>query len=65
MKTLLTILMAGTLLFLAACDDGPAENAGENIDNAINKASDSIGDAVDNTGDALEEAGDEIQDATN
>lgn len=37
---------------LAACDtDGPAENAGERMD-----------DAVENTGDAMQDAGDNIED---
>ncbi len=40
-------------VFLTACDNqGPAEEAGENID-----------DAVDDAGDAAEEAGDEAEDA--
>lgn len=39
--------------FLTACDNqGPAEEAGENID-----------DAVEDTGDAMEDAGDDAEDA--
>lgn len=40
---------------LAACDtnDGPAEELGENVDNAAEE-----------TRDAMEEAGDEVEDAT-
>lgn len=42
-------------MVLTACDsDGPAERAGENIDNAVESA-----------GDKMEEAGDKIKDATN
>ena len=44
-----------TSLGIAGCDmsQGPAEKAGENIDNA-----------VDDTGDAIEDAGDKIRDKT-
>ena len=30
---------------LAGCDDGPAEEAGEKIDNAVEKTGDAVGDA--------------------
>ena len=51
--TLLAFLFVG--LGIAGCDmsEGPAEKAGENIDNA-----------VDETGDAMEDAGETIQDKT-
>ncbi|WP_048307814.1 hypothetical protein [Halomonas sp. PR-M31] len=49
----LAMLMALMLGGVAACDDqGPAEEAGENID-----------DAVDDAGDNVEEMGDDIQDS--
>ncbi|MGI9013611.1 MAG: hypothetical protein ACR2GY_05095 [Phycisphaerales bacterium] len=60
MKNLLRHLAALTAVFtlgtftatmLTACEKGPAEEAGDNID-----------DAVDDAGDALEDAGDEIED---
>lgn len=52
-KPLLLISLFAALFSLAACEkDGPAERAGEKIDNA-----------VDGTGDALEDAGDDIEDA--
>ncbi|MGD8176006.1 hypothetical protein [Marinimicrobium sp. ARAG 43.8] len=38
--------------FLTACDQGPAEEAGENID-----------DAADDAGDAMEDAADEVEDS--
>lgn len=45
---------------LAACDDqGPAEEAGESLD----EAADDVGNAFDNSGPA-EEAGEDIDDAT-
>jgi hyperosmotically inducible protein len=60
-----TTLLLATLLGLAACQEkGPAEKAGENIDNAVESMGDKIEDATDNAGDALEEAGDKIEDKT-
>jgi hypothetical protein len=32
---------------LAACDDGPAENAGETVDDAVDDAGDAVEDATD------------------
>jgi len=68
-KKLTTILLAMLLglgtLSLAACDnDGPAENAGENIDEATDDAQDSMEDAGDSMKDNMDEAGDNIEDAT-
>ncbi|MGC3875086.1 hypothetical protein ACPF7Z_17685 [Halomonas sp. GXIMD04776] len=49
----LALLMALLLGGVAACDDqGPAEEAGENID-----------EAAENAGDSVEEMGEEIQDS--
>jgi len=48
-----TTLVSGLLLVtLSGCEKGPAEKAGESID-----------DAVDNMGESLERAGDSIEDA--
>lgn len=51
----LSVLLAGTILVtLSACEQqGPAEKAGEKIDNAVEKA-----------GEQMEKAGDSIRDAT-
>ena len=50
---------------LTACErDGPAERAGENVDNAAEKLGDRMEDATDNAGDELETAGDKVEDAT-
>lgn len=54
-------------LGIAGCDDGddgPAERAGEKIDNAIEKAGKKIEDATDEAGRALEEAGDKVREKT-
>jgi predicted small lipoprotein YifL len=58
----LVILMG---LALTACKEkGPAEKAGEKIDNAAETMGDKMEDATDDAGDKLEEAGDKIEDAT-
>ena len=49
---------------LVACEKGPAETAGEKIDNAAENFGDKVEDATDNAGDKLEEAGDKIEDKT-
>jgi len=49
---------------LSACEKGPAEAAGERMDNAAENAGDRIEDATDNAGDRLETAGDRIEDKT-
>lgn len=57
----ITLLLA---IGLTACDKGPAETAGEKIDNAAESMGDKIEDATDNAGDKVEEAGDAIEDKT-
>lgn len=54
-KTLITLLLTSCLgLGLAGCDrDGPAEEAGEDLDRAM-----------DNAGDNMERAGDKLENAT-
>lgn len=55
MKTLGLLIFLFTSFGIAGCDinEGPAEKAGENIDNAVDK-----------TGDAIDDAGDKIRDKT-
>ena len=43
-------------LMLAACDEGPAENAGEAVDDAVEGAADALEDAKDAVEDAAEDA---------
>lgn len=54
------------VLVMAGCEDkdGPAEEAGEAIDNTIDNVGDSVDDATDSIEDAAEDAGDEIEEAT-
>lgn len=58
LSTLLIVLAFAfgglSLATMSGCEDGPLEEAGESID-----------DAVDDAGDKLEDAGDEIEDAVN
>ncbi|MGK4001779.1 hypothetical protein WMF31_04075 [Sorangium sp. So ce1036] len=44
--------------------EGPAEQAGEAVDDAARDAKDEAEDAAESTGDAAEDAGDEIEDKT-
>ena len=58
----LTVMVVG----LAACEKkGPAEAAGEKIDNAAEKAGEKIDHAADKAADKLNEASDKIKDKTN
>ena len=53
------------MLGITACDKkGPAEQAGENIDNAAENMGDQVEDATDDAEDKLESAGDKVEDAT-
>jgi len=50
---------------VTSCEkEGPAEKAGEKMDNAAEKAGDKVEDATDNAKDKVEDAGDAIEDAT-
>ena len=60
--TVLTLMVVG----LAACEKkGPAEKAGEKIDNAAEKAGEKIDNAANKAGEKLNETGDKIKDKTN
>ncbi|OYY48987.1 MAG: hypothetical protein B7Y48_07890 [Methylophilales bacterium 28-44-11] len=64
-KLAITALLLTTFIGLSACQEkGPAEKAGENLDNAVESMGDKVEDATDNAGNALEEAGDKIEDKT-
>jgi len=64
-KLALTTLLMATFIGLTACQEkGPAETAGENIDNAVEEMGDKVEDATDNAGETVEEMGDKIEDKT-
>lgn len=53
---LLSIASLFTLALLAGCDQqGPAEQAGETIDNAAQQTGDAVNNAADNAGDAIQD----------
>ena len=54
----LVALLALASFGLAACDDGPAEEAGSAAGAAIDDAAEAVGDAVEDAGDAVENATD-------
>lgn len=73
-KLCLALTLSIATIGLAACDDGPAENAGEKLDRAVENMGDAVnpkgpaeraGEAVDNAaeraGEAMENAGENIQ----
>jgi predicted small lipoprotein YifL len=63
----LSIMAFVALMFvgLAACDkQGPAEEAGERIDDSAERMGDKMEDATDNAGEKMEDAGDKIEDKT-
>lgn len=56
LKSSVFVVVASMSLAMAACQphEGPAERAGKNVDNAVEK-----------TGQQIEKAGDKVKDATN
>lgn len=56
-----TLVLFG--LGLGACSkEGPAERAGEKIDNAIEETGESIDSGLENAGDKIENAADKVED---
>lgn len=56
-RFLITSALLCTGFLTAGCpDDGPAEEAGEKIDRAVDKTGDALEDAADEAEDALDEA---------
>lgn len=53
--TRLFALLLVSLSLLAGCDEGPAENAGEEVDEAIENTQDSLDEAQEETEDALDQ----------
>lgn len=54
----LAALLGFASLGLAACDEGPAEEAGSEAGAAVDDAAEAVGDAVEDVGDAIEDATD-------
>ena len=60
-KLSIAVLALLLAIGLTACQKGPAEKAGEKLDNAAESVGDKIENATDNAGEKLEEAGDKIE----
>ena len=66
MRIPLTALTLTLAFALAGCEsEGPAERAGERIDEAVSQAGEKIEEATDAAGQKLEQAGDAVQEKTN
>ena len=65
LKQLLLVLATLAMLALVGCDDrkGPAQKAGEKVDNAAKKTGDAVKDAAEKTGDAVKDAAEKTGDA--
>lgn len=50
---IITLLFALSLLGLTACNDGPAEDLGARVDDAIDETADAIDDACEDVRDAV------------
>lgn len=54
------------VLGMAACDNsGPAETAGKNIDQTIEKTGDKINETADDVSDSMKETADDVSDSMN
>ena len=60
-RKLVLAFIAGTVFSACADNDGPAENLGERIDDAVSEARDRLEDARDEAEDAAEDIGDALQ----
>ena len=60
-KKLVLAFIAGAAFSACADNDGPAENIGERIDDAVSEARDRLEDARDEAEDAAEDIGDALQ----
>lgn len=58
--------LLAVLLVIAGCESeqGPAEEAGEQIDETVENVQDSAEDAAESAGDQVEEAADELEEKT-
>jgi hypothetical protein len=62
-KTTMTLIAAGALILgLSACEkQGPAEKAGEQIDQAATRAGEQMSSATEKAGKGMQDLGDKIQ----
>lgn len=59
------VVMAAMLAALSGCQkkEGPAEKAGQKIDQAVEKSGEKVDDAKEKLGEKIEKAGEDMQDA--
>ncbi len=63
-RTGLLLTMLGACFLATGCsDEGPAEEAGEKIDQAMEDTGEAVDDAADDLGDAVDDAADNLEDA--
>lgn len=62
---LVAFLLTGALALWGCESEGPAEKAGERIDEAVESASEKVEEAADEVGNTIEEAGDKVREKTN
>ena len=64
-KVLAVAFFASMLMLATGCEqEGPAERAGERIDEAVSEGQNKVEDVVEKAGEELEEAGDKIEKKT-
>ena len=62
--SLIALLMGAFAVGISGCEDeGPAEEAGETVDEAFEETGDTMEEAAESAEDAAEEAGDELEEA--
>ena len=63
-KILLPLCCAASLMLFVACEnEGPAEKAGEKVDEAIEETQEKMEDAGEQVKDAVEEGGEKLEEA--
>lgn len=62
--SIMALILAGNVLTGCESNDGPAEKAGEKIDNAMENTSEKIDSAIEKTGEEIEEADDKLREKT-
>ena len=63
-RMITAVLVAMPLMACEQAQEGPAERAGERIDEAVEQGKDSVGDAVERAGETIEESGDAVREKT-
>lgn len=64
-RSVLLIFLLSSFFMVAGCaeQEGPAERAGEKIDESIQNSKDTLSDAVESAAETIEDAGDDIEES--